>query len=447
MAEDRLLVAKFGGTSLADGLRISRVADIIKSDPARTCIVVSAPGKRFTHDEKVTDLLETWCRSSGLERTAIFDVISERFEGIVRDLDIGLDMSALLQRMLGEARCIEDYPERMLHFMRSRGEWLNAQIVAAACGFEFVDAEDVIAFTHRKFDLHKTGQWARHVELSEKARRGIVLPGFYGRTTGTTGDVWTFSRGGSDITGAIVAALVGASVYENWTDVDGMLQADPRIVPGAEKIDRMSYGELRELAYMGASVFHQNAAAFVWRAGIPTHIRNTMAPERDGTLVEVDPIRKSGAVTGIASRNGFTVVTVEKYGLDEEIGILRRFVGVFSDLKMSVFHAPGSIDTMSVVVDSKAFREKRPEIEETIRRICQPEKIRVSDDLALICVVGLGMQNVPGTAGRVTTAIGRSGANIELINQGASEINITVGVRESDCAAAVQAIHYEFFGS
>ncbi|MBI4087804.1 aspartate kinase [Candidatus Kaiserbacteria bacterium] len=446
MAEGRLLVAKFGGTSLADGPRIRRVADTIRSDPARTCIVVSAPGKRFVHDEKITDLLEKWCKSSDPERAVIFGVISERFEKIVRDLDIRIDLNALFQRMLGEARCIEDYPERLLHFMRSRGEWLNAQIVAVACGFKFIDAEDVIAFTHRKFDLHKTGQWARHIELSEKAHRGIVLPGFYGRTTGAPGDVWTFSRGGSDITGAIVAALVGASVYENWTDVDGMLQTDPRIVPEAATIERMSYSELRELTFMGASVFHQDAARFVWQGGIPTRIRSTMTPEKNGTLIEVAPAKEPGEVTGIAAKNGFTVITVEKYGVDDEIGALHRLIGIFSGLNMTIFHAPGSVDTMSVVVDSMEFHQKKADVVERIRRICQPDNIRISDDLALICVVGVGMKHVPGTAARLTSAIARAGVSIELLNQGASEINITVGVSESNRAAAVQAIWHEFFG-
>ncbi|OGG79912.1 hypothetical protein A3A39_03825 [Candidatus Kaiserbacteria bacterium RIFCSPLOWO2_01_FULL_54_13] len=438
------IVAKFGGTSLADAARIQHVVRVIRSDPTRTCVVVSAPGKRYADDTKITDLLEGWVNASENQRESIFEEIRIRFIEIVKVLGLSLDIDELFDNILKKAKRLKWNKKLLFHFMRSRGEWLNAQIVAAACDFEFVDAADFISFTWRgQFDMHRTIRRADKLHLSEKAKNGIVVPGFYGRTPWRT--VCSFSRGGSDITGTIVAVLVNADEYENWTDVEGVLQADPRIVSDAKKIDEMTYAELRELTFMGASVFHQDAAAFVWKAGIPTHIRCTMTPGKAGTLVVSSLDGTPGTITGIAGKNGFTVLTLEKYGVDEEIGFLYRLAGVFKELGISIDHAPGTVDTMSVVIDSEQFRQKRKEILKRIQRRCEPDKIRVLEDVTLICTVGLGMKNIPGMAGRLMSAVGRAGVSIELINQGASEINIVIGVQKEDGDRAIRAINDEFF--
>ncbi len=441
---DSIITAKFGGSSLADTSCIRHAVDIIKSNPSRKCIVVSAPGKRSSEDEKVTNLLLAAANAANEnERAELFTPIKERFAEIIRELNLSLDIDSLIQQVLGEANNLASHPEVLKDFLASRGEWLNAQIVAAVSGFEFIDAAKFITFVHGKFSLEHSVRRAKHMNLSEIVSRGAVIPGYYGRR-GSDGPIQTFDRGGSDITGAIVASLVGASVYENWTDTDGMLTSDPRIVPEARRIQSMSYEELRELSYMGASVFHPDAARFVWKAGIPTHIRNTDKPNEEGTLISVDhkPERR---VTGIAAKNSFSIVTLKKYGVDDEIGALYRFTKIFSDHKVPVFHAPGSVDSMSVVVETMAFNKIWGQISDAVNKICKPDEIKVEHNVALICIVGVGMQKQPGTAAKVMVALAHAKVNILLINQGASEINIIIGIKAIDKKRALSFLHRELF--
>ena len=444
-ATTNLIAAKFGGTSTADAERQRHVGRIIEADPARRCIVVSAPGKRASKDDKITDMLKDLDEAWGEPRARkIRKAIEERFVDIARGSRVKLDVKSRLKQAFKTASALKGAPRK--HFLMSRGEWLNAQIVAKARGFTFVDAADFMVFTNKgRFDMRRTMKRAERISLRERVCEGIVVPGFYGRKR-RGGPIWTFSRGGSDVTGAIVAVLVGADVYENWTDVEGVFEADPRIVPEAKKLDTIQYDELRELGKMGSEVFHADAGAFVRKAGIPTHIRSTITPEKPGTLVVSDLPRKPGEVTGVAVKNGFAVITVEKYGLDDKIGALTRFTRVFSKLGISIFHAPGSSDTMGVVIESADFKKRRYEIIDKLERFFKPDHIRIEDEIALVCLVGIGMKHVPGIAGRFISNLGNNGVNIELIIQGTNEMSIIVGVKESDRATAVRATRKEFFG-
>ncbi len=444
MTDQKIIVAKFGGTSLADAQRIRHVVKIIHADPARRCIVVSAPGKRFKGDTKVTDLLKQWVECPD-KREHIFSTIRERFTEIVRELGLSLDINALLGQILAKAKYRDQ--KRLLHFMMSRGEWLSAQIVAAACDFEFVDAADVIHFTSGRFDMELTMKMEGLFNRTARAQRGIVIPGFYGtsyssRLRMTGGRICTFSRGGSDITGSIMAVIIGASVYENWTDVDGVLSADPRIVKNPRLIREMSYVELRELSYRGADVFHTDAAWWVWDNNIPTHIRNTAHPESEGTWIRPTSGAAAGVVTGIAARNGFTVLTIRKY--DMQFGYLHKLTGVFYRLRIDIAHVLDSVDTVSFVISSEDFRAKRERIEQELERSCEPDRIDVEEDVMIVCTVGLRMKHAHGVAGRLTTAVGKVGASMSIIDQSAAENNITIGVKEVDGVRVINAIHDEF---
>ena len=431
-----LKVAKFGGSSLADAVQFGKVADILHSDGDRRYVVPSAPGKRNGADTKVTDLLYA-CHGAGAELTGRVAAIKARYDGILEGLGLELDLStefAAIERNIA-AGFSADY-------CASRGEYLNGIVLAAYLGIPFVDAAEVIHFTEGgQLDEQRTWESLR-VRLLGLER--AVVPGFYGSLP--DGAIKTFSRGGSDITGALVAWAVGADVYENWTDVSGVLAADPRIVPDARPIERVSYKELRELSYMGASVLHEDAIFPVRKAGIPIHILNTNAPHEPGTLIEADAPEdvRPGVITGIAGRRGYSVVSMEKAMMNSELGFGRRVLAVLEEMGISFEHLPTGIDTLSVLVESHYLEDRREEVLHALYEAVNPDEIEIIDGISLIATVGRGMVEHRGTAARLFVALARSGINIRMIDQGSSELNIIVGVVSSDFDAAIRAIYDEF---
>ncbi|MEX2215914.1 MAG: aspartate kinase [Phycisphaeraceae bacterium] len=435
-------VCKFGGTSLADANQIRKVQAIIAADPARRYVVPSAPGKRTSKDQKITDLLYL-CHSHASQRLPFDDVwkvVADRYRQIAADLGVTLDLELELATV--KATIASHDNGTPPDYAASRGEYLNGLIIAALLGWEFIDATEVIFFDARgRLDMNRTQQ-----VLSARLKKTshAVVPGFYGSTP--DGQVKTFSRGGSDISGAIVAAGAGASVYENWTDVSGLLMSDPRIVDNPRPIDVVTYRELRELAYMGASVLHDEAIFPVRKAGIPVNIRNTNRPDDAGTLItpEASPIAHKGTITGIAGRKDFTVITLYKAMMNAEVGFGRRLLGALEDHGVSFEHTPTGIDTMSVVVQSASLTDKMEKVLEQIRVDCEPDTLEVYPDLALVAVVGRGMVHTPGTAAKVFGALAQASVNIRMIDQGSSEINIIVGVDSKDFENAMRAIYAAF---
>lgn len=432
-------VAKFGGTSLADASQICKVKAIIEADKERRYVVPSAPGKRTSDDKKITDLLYL-CHATakqGLPFEEVFDIISDRYLQIVADLQLGLDLKPHLrqiqQNIAGGASA--DYTA-------SRGEYLNGLIMADLLGYEFIDAAEVIFFDEKgRFDAERT-QAVISKRLAQHER--AVVPGFYGSLP--NGQVKTFSRGGSDISGAIVARGASADVYENWTDVSGMLMADPRIVKDARPMEVVTYTELRELAYMGATVLHDEAIFPVRQAGIPVNIRNTNRPQDPGTTIVKDasPITHKGMITGIAGKKDFSVIVVEKAMMNQELGFARRLLSVLEVNGISFEHMPSGIDTLCVVVSDKELNDRLDKVLSEIKTECQPDTINVSRGMGLIATVGRGMAYTPGISARVFAALGQANINIRMIDQGSSEINIIIGVSNQDFEKAVQAIYKAF---
>jgi aspartate kinase len=432
-------VAKFGGTSLADATQILKVKQIIDADPERRYVVPSAPGKRSKADQKVTDLLYLLHEQAkqGLKIDEVFSIIADRFNGIVADLKLKLDLTPHLSdiRRRIQAGSSADYAA-------SRGEYLNGIILAELLGYEFVDARDIIHFD-------STGRYDNELTVESAGQRlrkhkKAVIPGFYGSMP--DGTIKTFSRGGSDISGAIVARAVGADVYENWTDVSGLLSADPRIVENPATIDELSYRELRELAYMGATVLHDEAIFPVREAGIPVNIRNTNDPSHPGTMIvaETSPISNAGAVTGIAGRKDFTVIAIEKALMNAERGYGRRLLEVLEVHGVSFEHMPSGIDTISVVISDAQLKGKLKKVIEDIRVVCKPDAVEVFPNMAVIATVGRGMAHTPGMAAKLFTALADARINIRMIDQGSSELNIIVGVEADDFENAVRAIYKAF---
>ena len=426
---------------MADGITMLRVKSIIESDPARRYVVVSAPGKRFGGDIKVTDLLyETYDNVvvSG-ETGAAFEKICERFRGIVSELKLDMDIDAILAET-GEAIVREASPD----FCASRGEYLSGRVMAELLGIPFIDARDVVKFgPDGKLDNART--YALLAEALKGKKRALVT-GFYGEDA--NGRVKTFSRGGSDISGAIVARAAGADLYENWTDVSGFLACDPRIVENPVPICSLSYKELRELSYMGANVLHSESIFPVREVDIPIRIKNTFRPEDEGTeILPTSRYTYSGRrVTGIAGKKNFTVIFLEKSLMNEEIGFTYRTLAVFMKHGISFEHIPTGIDTMSFVIDSAALKgglleEVCDEIKEAVR----PDSLRVINDIALIAVVGHGMTRSVGVSARVFEAIARAGVNVRMIDQGSSELNIIVGVDNENYERTLKAVYEEFF--
>lgn len=426
---------------MADGNVIKNVINIIKSDEKRRFVVVSAPGKRYSGDTKVTDMLYACHKNldDGAAFEKSFAAIRARFTGIVKELNIDFNIEEVLNQT--EERIKK---ERSIDFTASRGEYLSARIFAEALGAKFIDTEGVIFFGENgAFDDDKS---YKAISAAVKDAALAVFPGFYG--TGADGKVKTFSRGGSDISGAVVARAVNASLYENWTDVSGFLACDPRIVDSPAGIKNISYKELRELSYMGANVLHSESIFPVRKANIPIQIKNTFRPQDEGT--NIVPITRyvpgGNTVTGIAGKKNFTVIYIEKAAMNSEIGFISKVLKVLADEKISVEHIPSGIDTMSLVIESERLAGlELDKVIEGIKVAVDPDVIRIIENIALIATVGHGMSSSVGTSARLFAAIAAANINVKMIDQGSSEINIIVGVHNNDYEKCIRAIYGEFF--
>ena len=432
-------VVKFGGSSLADAEHFRQVASIIKADPARRFVVPSAPGKRSKEDTKVTDMLYT-CYNMVKKQENIdeyYKNIAKRYNDIIDDLGLNFDISGELEYI---KNALQHRSGR--DFAASRGEYLNGLILAKYLGYDFIDAENVIFFKDNgSFDEELTNKIMGE-EL--KKHEHAVIPGFYGVMP--NGTIKTFSRGGSDITGSIVARAAEADLYENWTDVSGFKMADPRIVDDPCTINTITYRELRELSYMGATVLHEDAIFPVRYANIPINIRNTNDPEAAGTMIVASATDYDAEkiITGIAGKRGFSVINIEKDMMNSEIGFGRKVLEVLEDNEISFEHLPSGIDTMSIVVSTASLENCREKLINSITRNVKADSVTVEDGLALVCVVGRGMVKAKGTAARTFDAISNAGVNIRMIDQGSSEISIIVGIEEHDFELALNAIYREF---
>lgn len=430
-------VVKFGGSSLASAGQFQKAGEIVRSDPSRRYVVPSAPGRRYDRDEKITDMLYACYAEAegGKDYTGILRRIRERYDEIIHGLGLSLSLDEEFER-------IEENFRRSAgrDYAASRGEYLNGIIMAAYLGFEFIDAADVIFFDpNGNLESERTNEaLAARLAGTEYA----VIPGFYGSQSGR---IKTFSRGGSDITGSIVARAIQADMYENWTDVSGFLVADPRIIRDPEVIETITYRELRELSYMGASVLHEEAIFPVRKEGIPINIRNTNHPEDPGTLIVESTCRRPKyTITGIAGKKGFCSINIEKAMMNTEVGFGRKVLGVFEQYGISFEHIPSGIDTMTVFVHQSEFEEYEQAVIAGIHRAVQPDTVELESDLALIAVVGRGMRATRGTAGRIFSALAHAHINVKMIDQGSSELNIIIGVAGDDFEPAIQAI-YDIF--
>lgn len=431
-------VVKFGGSSLASAEQFYKVGEIIRSDESRRYVVPSAPGKRFDGDTKVTDMLYGCYDKAvtGADFQAELQAIKERYyeilEGLGLDLSLEKDFQVIAEDFQNQAG--RDYAA-------SRGEFLNGKVMAAYLGYEFVDAAEVIRFDKEgKFDDAVTDALlGKRLADCEQA----VIPGFYGAME--DGTVVTFSRGGSDVTGSLVAKAIQADLYENWTDVSGFLVTDPRIVKNPKVIESITYRELRELSYMGATVLHEDAIFPVRKEGIPINIRNTNAPQDKGTFIVESTCKKPKyTITGIAGKKGFASIFIEKSMMNSEVGFCRKVLEVFEKQGISIEHMPSGIDTMTVFVHQDEFEEKEQQVIAGIHRAVQPDFVELESDLGLIAVVGRGMKSNRGTAGRIFSALAHAKVNVKMIDQGSSELNIIVGVANRDFETAIQAI-YDIF--
>lgn len=431
-------VVKFGGSSLANAGQFAKVAKIIQEDQNRRYVVPSAPGKRNAKDTKVTDMLYQCyaLAEAGEDFKPLLKKIRERYDSIINGLNLNFSLNKEFETIAGnfQNKAGADYAA-------SRGEYLNGIIMANYLGFPFVDAAEVIRFDSQgEFDADTTDRI-----LSERLKgcEYAVIPGFYGARE--DGMVKTFSRGGSDITGSIVAKAVRADLYENWTDVSGFLVADPRIIHKPEVIKVITYRELRELSYMGATVLHEDAVFPVRKEGIPINIRNTNAPEDEGTLIVESTCRQPDyTITGIAGKKGFVAVNIDKDMMNAEVGFGRKVLAAFEEHGISFEHVPSGIDTMTVFVHQEEFEGKEQQVLSALHRKAKPDSIDLGGNLALIAVVGRGMRSTRGTAGRIFSALAHANVNVKMIDQGSSELNIIIGVQNSDFEEAIRAI-YDIF--
>lgn len=438
-------VVKFGGSSLADANQFRKVAAIIKSDEKRKYVVPSAPGKRFSDDIKITDMLYKCCElaGSGIDFSEPFQIIKERYNGIIAELGIDMSLDEEFDFIAAE---LKKRPAK--DFAASRGEYLNGKVLAKYLGYSFVDAADVIVF-----DTKGTLILDRTVKAVRERLKGLdnaVIPGFYGRTT--EGIVKTFSRGGSDVTGSIIANAVKAEIYENWTDVSGFLIADPRIVENPDVIEVITYRELRELAYMGASVLHEDAIFPVRSAGIPINIRNTNRPEDPGTMIVSDDYDFSGeslryTITGIAGKKGFSTINIEKAMMNNETGFGMKLLTVLYENGLSFEHMPSGIDTMSVTLSTEKLAPVREKVLAEIRKAVNPDHIEIEDGISILAVVGRRMKNTRGTVARIFAALAHARINVKLIDQGSSELNVIIGVNEHELPEAIRRIYDMFINS
>ncbi len=431
-------VVKFGGSSLASAQQFMKVAEIIHADDDRRFVVPSAPGKRFDKDTKVTDMLYACYALAEKDHdfTKEINEIEKRYQEIIDGLKLELDLSQEFNKI------IDNFKKKAgSNYAASRGEYLNGIIMANYLGYEFVDPADAIRFNEAEvFDAELTNKLlSKRLEGIERA----VIPGFYGAMG--NGTVKTFSRGGSDITGSIVAKAIQADVYENWTDVSGFLIADPRIIKDPKGIDIITYGELRELSYMGAGVLHEDAIFPVRKEGIPINIRNTNKPDDEGTWIVGNTCQKSKyTITGIAGKKGFASINIEKDMMNAEVGFGRKVLQVFEDYDISFEHMPSGIDTLSVMVHQSEFVDREQKILSGINRAVNPDHVDIQSDLALIAVVGRCMKSQRGTAGRIFAALAHANINVRMIDQGSSEQNIIIGVANEDFETAIKAI-YDIF--
>ena len=431
-------VVKFGGSSLASAEQFQKVGEIIHEDPNRVYVVPSAPGKRNSGDKKVTDMLYA-CYALA-EEDQDFSVILADIKARYDDIIAGLKLKTNLN---DEFKTIHKNFKMKTgkDYAASRGEYLNGIIMADYLSYTFVDAATVVSFDKAgNFDAEKTNQqMSKKLLKVEKA----VIPGFYGAMP--DGSIKTFSRGGSDITGSIVARAVKADVYENWTDVSGFLVADPRIISHPANIETITYTELRELAYMGASVLHEDSIFPVRKEGIPINIRNTNRPEDNGTWIVESTAKKSKyTITGITGKKGFCCVNISKDMMNSEVGFVRKVLQAFEDQAISIEHVPSGIDTMTVFVHQDEFIDKEQNVVSEIHRMAKPDLLEIESDLALIAVVGRGMKSTRGTAGRIFSALAHANVNVRMIDQGSSELNIIIGVENRDFEKAIRAI-YDIF--
>lgn len=431
-------VAKFGGSSLADAAAFTRMKEIIQADGARRFVVPSAPGKRYESDIKVTDLLyKLYDATLRMEDTDwLYSTIFERYMEIKKALGLKTDIKSELEKIYEELKYC-DTPD----YAASRGEYLNGLLIADYLGYDFIDAADVIFFDENgRYDHQKTmSVLPGALRLHERA----VIPGFYGSLP--NGKIKTFSRGGSDITGSIVSCAADADLYENWTDVSGFMMADPRVVKNPKKIDIITYRELRELAYMGATVLHEDCIFPVLEAAIPINVRNTNEPENSGTMIVPEVTKAQSAkhnITGIAGKKNFTVITLEKSGMNAEIGFGRKMLQCLEKFELAFEHIPSSIDTMSIVVADKRIRGCIEQLIDELHKVCGPDSIEVSSNMALIATVGHGMIRRVGISAKLFTALADHQINVRMIDQGSSEINIIVGVENDDFENALRAIYH-----
>ena len=430
---------KFGGSSLASAEQFRKVYDIVKSDPSRRYVVASAPGKRFDSDNKVTDMLYA-CYDmalAGLEFDIFFDGIKARFDAIVSELGLSLDLSE-------EYDSIKESFRRGAgrDFAASRGEYLNSKILSAYLGYDMIDASEVVFF--REDGSLDESRTYKTLASAMRVHEHAVIPGFYGSMPNFT--IRTFSRGGSDVTGSIVARAAGADVYENWTDVSGFLMADPRIVESPLRIKTVTYRELRELSYMGAGVLHEDSVFPVRQMGIPINIRNTNAPEDEGTMIVsgTDVYDRNHIITGIAGKKSFSVIRIDKERMAHQRGMLHRIVEILDYNNVHIEHLPSGIDTMSVVAHTSDVEGKHEILTDSITRAVNPDDMVIEDGLSLIAVVGRGMVGFPGIAARIFDALAGAEINVRMIDQGACELNVIVGVAEADFENAIRAIYAEF---
>ncbi|HNX15088.1 MAG TPA: aspartate kinase [Oscillospiraceae bacterium] len=438
MQERHIRVAKFGGTSLADAEQFKKAAQIIAQNPDRRYIVPSAPGKRFGADIKVTDLLLSLAKKE-TDRMQVLDDIFARYDEIIAGLDITLDLSEKRKDIERALASDIKHPEC---YVASRGEYLSGLVMSKLLGFEFIDAAEVIFFDEKgNYDPKTT------ISVLSKRLSGCpyaVIPGFYGAMP--DGTVRTFSRGGSDVTGSIVARAAGADLYENWKDVSGFLMADPHIVDHPRTISTITYRELRELAYMGATVMHEDAVFPVRESGIPINIRNTNDPDAPGTMIvaHTDRTDLQNVITGIAGKKGFCIFIIEKEMMNAEIGFGRKVLSVLENNNVSFEHMPSGIDSLCVIVSEKDIEGLEKKIMDEMMITAQPDVIRLERGLALIAVVGRAMKSAIGTAARIFRCIAGEGINVRMIDQGSSELNIIIGVEESSFEPAINAIYRTF---
>lgn len=430
-------VVKFGGSSVADAIQLQKVKDIVLSDDERRYVVVSAPGKRYSDDSKITDLLYL-CKTHidhNFTTDHVFQVISDRY----RMMELNLKVDVGIDRDLEEIRK-NLKPGMTADYIASRGEYLCGKLTAAFLGYDFVDPAGLIQFDERGRHLSVETNIALAQELSKHER--AVVPGFYG--SGPDGEIVTFSRGGSDITGSLVAKAVNADMYENWTDVSGFLMADPRIVDNPKPITRITYKELRELSYMGAGVLHEDAVFPVREVNIPINIRNTNEPDSPGTIISDTPRDDSSVITGLAGRKDFAVISLYKNMMNSEVGFVKRLLSILEANDISFEHLPSGIDTICIVISKSQLEGKLKDIMDDIERRLAPDSIEVYDDMALIATVGLGMNRRLGVSAKLFTALTNAGVNIRMIDQGSSEMNIIVGVENNQFENAIRAIYDAF---